>query len=397
MCRFLVALFLPAALATSATVTETPGVQCVDENSADHLTQAVDAAIMELQSTIGWFHNLRTSTNSTNYMSVGSCTPDDSKWTYPSADSATGILARVLTLGKLRVAGVQWGPYNAPNPVGFWPNYMQEITDKLATAYGIPIELERVYYANSGLVVDAVADGSDVDMSEPYYYLAGFHLNAPRIEALAFSCITAGTASKFYTKADSGITTTEQLYNAILSGPSRQVGFIGKGNYDSVSSILPDNVIDTIVDEGDAAIAAMVANGALLAGYVSEGAPPDAAQFNVFETGIVSPRTILFHKDHYVCSLATSQSPGSPPPPPSPPPLPGSPDSLPADASAECDDIKEEKDVLLVVLVVIAAVALVLVLLLSFVIMRERQSKPLFMPLLKEVHTTKSSTTQDRL
>ena len=290
LCLRLVALFLPAALASSATVTETPGVQCVDENSADRLTQAVDAAIMELHSTIGWFHDLRTSTNYSHAMSVGSCTPDDSKWTYPDAASATGILARVLSAGKLRVAGVQWGPYNAPIPTGFWPNYMQEITNKLATAYGIPIELERVYYSNSGLVVDAVADGSNVDMSEPYYYLAGFHLNAPRIEALAFSCITAGTASMFYTKADSGITTTDELYNAILSGPARQVGFIGQGNYDSVSSILPDNVIDTIVDEGDDAIAAMVLDGSLLAGYISEGSPPDAAQFNVFETGIVPPR-----------------------------------------------------------------------------------------------------------
>ena len=92
----------------------------------------------------------------------------------------------------------------------------------------------------------------------------------------------------------------------------------------------------------------------VLAGYISEGAPPDAAQFNVFETGIVTPRTILFHKDHYVCSLdITTQSPGSPPPPPSSPPSPPS--------VSECDDIKEDKDVLLVALVVIAAVALVVI------------------------------------
>ena len=203
---------------------------------------------------------------------------------------------------------------------------------------------------------------------------------------------TAASAWPSVVVADSGITTTDELYNAILSGPDRQVGFIGSGNYDSVSSILPDNVIDTIVDEGDDAIAAMVLDGSLLAGYISEGAPPDAAQFNVFETGIVSPRTILFHKDHYVCSLdTTTQSPSSPPPPPTPPPLPGSP------SASACDDIKEDKDVLLVALVVIAAVALVLVLLLSFVIVRERQSKPLFMPLLKEVHAGKTSATQDRL
>ena len=79
----------------------------------------------------------------------------------------------------------------------------------------------------------------------------------------------------------------------------------------------------------------------------------------------MSPRTILFHKDHYVCSGG--------------------------------DDSEEDKDVLLVALVVVAAVALVLVLLLSFIIVRERQSKPLFMPLLKEIHAGKTSATQDRL
>jgi len=223
---------------------------------------------------------------------------------------------------------------------------MQAIVSTMSAHYGKTIELQRVYYSNSVLVVDAVAKADDVEMSEPYYYLSGFHATTPRIESLAFSCITAGLASSFYTKKGSGVTSVDALFDKVSQGPNRAVGFIGQGNYDAVSAMLPDSTTATFVTNSSD-MAANVLSGALVAGYVSEGAPLNAELFDVFETGIVSPRVSLFHKDVLTCT----------------------------------DDAD---DVSIVAIIVVAAITLVLALLLSFVIVRERVGKPLFMPLLHQ-------------
>ena len=92
---------------------------------------------------------------------------------------------------------------------------------KLSDNYGKTIKINRQYYTTdaNGLgasqkVGHAVADGTD-DMSEPYYYLGGAHDGMPRVESLAFSCITAGLESFFFTKADSGIASTDALLSLI--------------------------------------------------------------------------------------------------------------------------------------------------------------------------------------
>ena len=163
----------------------------------------------------GWFHTLRASTNYLDAISVSSCTPHEDKWMYPKASEAIGVLKRVLDSGKLKVAGVAWGPYaaNPDSPRGFWPDYMNSIAATMADHYNQSITIERVYYASSVLVVEAVEAAVEVDMSEPYYYLGGYHNALPRTEALAFSCITAATESHFYTNIGSGISSVDGLYS----------------------------------------------------------------------------------------------------------------------------------------------------------------------------------------
>jgi hypothetical protein len=159
---------------------------------------------------------------------VGS-TPHDQKWTYPSIEGATGLWARVLSKSKLKVAGVSWaggsGDYKTSpqSPTGFWPDYLQvahtlpprrstgkfhhrpsyaprrttprcfvacesengvwgwglalfqEVLKVINAQYRTNIELERVYYDTSDLVLAAVADG-EVDLS----MLPGHSQPAPR-------------------------------------------------------------------------------------------------------------------------------------------------------------------------------------------------------------------------
>ena len=128
----------------------------------------------------------------------------------------------------------------------------------MSTNYGMTINLKRVYYTStpnglgaSAKVGHAVADGVD-DMSEPYYYLGGAHDGVPRIESLAFSCITAGLESFFFTKASGEIDSTDKLFTALTNGPNKAVGFIATGNYDSVSHLLPPDVTVTLVTNSSA-------------------------------------------------------------------------------------------------------------------------------------------------
>ena len=293
--------------------TTSAGVTCNDPNSADGLTRAIDAALMELHGVQSWFQQLRVENGYPTALQVYSCTPDATKWQYPAASTAEGALARVLANGRLRVAGVQWKVPGAAdyttdplNPTGFWPEYMENITATMARHYGVDIALERVYYDTSAILVGKVAEGAEVDMSEPYYYLSGFHGDDPRIEVLSVSCITAGIASKFYTPLGSGITNTDELVQQIIAGPNRAVGFIGQGNFDSVSELLPASTTPSFVTDNDD-MAANVLSGALLAGYLSEG-EANATLFQTFETGIISP-CASSSKDAWVCDEATATRP----------------------------------------------------------------------------------------
>ena len=107
--KHVIAATLLAALALCGTSSVSAiEVTCADPLDADSLSAAVDAAIMELLENNGWFHGLRTSSGYTHALSVLSCTPDATRWKYPAAATATGLLKRVLETGELKVAGVKW-------------------------------------------------------------------------------------------------------------------------------------------------------------------------------------------------------------------------------------------------------------------------------------------------
>jgi len=346
---------LQALLLVTATAAD---VTCSDDLSSEHLSMAIDAAMMELQGTKGWFHDLKQSSGYTTPKSVFSCTPDPDLWEYPAADAAEGLLKRVLDSGELKVAGVHWSTTSGAadyktdgeNPTGYWPQYLKEIVGKLSAHYGKEIKIVRKYEVDSVKVVKAVANG-DADMSEPYYYLNGFFEDKPRIESLAFSCVTSGTASVFFTKADSGITTTDQLYDAIVANSNKAIGFIGKGNYDSVSHLLPDTVSVTI-STNFSDMEANVLSGALVAGYQSEGAGNmNATEFNQFETGIISPRVALFRKPNPTCTA---------------------------------DDNDSIVTAMAVSLAVLAGVSLLLAIVIVHLIRMEKKGSPLFKPLMGE-------------
>lgn len=377
-----VMLSLTVASATTSTQDMISQHPCIDTLSSQMLSEAVDAALVQLHGQNGWLHNLRQSTGYTHPIEVTSCTPS-SLWTWPSAAQATGLLKRVLDTGKLKVAGVKWkkggaADYKVNPPTGFWPEYMNAIAAVMSTHYGKSIAVERVYYANSDLVNKAVADGTDVDMSEPYYYLGGFHDSKPRIEALHISCITVATASAFSSTKASGIKNMDDLYNKILAGPNHKVGFIGAGNFDAVSHVLPANTAPIYIT-AFAELEEAVANGTLLAYYESEGSASDTATSVVYETGVISPRVALFHKDSTSQCMASAGLQVA---------LDQKATALKAGNKAEekCDE--EDTVPLKLVMIILAAVVFLMTCLLILLICKERSGKPLFMsPLMEQPHS----------
>mmetsp|Transcript_45373 Transcript_45373/g.98679 ORF Transcript_45373/g.98679 Transcript_45373/m.98679 type:complete len:402 (+) Transcript_45373:76-1281(+) len=362
--------------------------KCFDPLSSKALSEAVDAAIVSLNGEPGWLHNLRQSTGYTHPIQVTTCTPQASQWPWPEAGENQGILSRVLRTGELRVAGVQWSQDGAAdymtdpaNPTGFWPEYLKDIAAQMSRRYGKTINIKRVYYPNSVLVVAAVANGTDVDMSEPYYYISGFHDGKPRIEALHYSCVTVATSSAFESTSSSGIMSMTDLFNRIVDGPNRKVGFIGQGNFDAVSHILPANVEPTFVTDSDELIA-KVDSGELLARYISEGEAAVTGGRTIYETGVISPRVVLFRQDSTsdcvsAAALATA--------------LDAEKDFQKAREedwqarlkTAEADD--DDGGGKIIILIILAVVVLMMTFLMGLLIIKERAGKPLFgKPLLED-------------
>jgi hypothetical protein len=286
--------------------------------SSDHLSQALNAAITSLVTKPEWFVDLRTKHGFASALSIASCSPSETAWGYPKMTSATGLLARVLSTGKLTVAGVQWAQGGVADyktdplkPTGFWVEYLDSIVAVISDHYKQNITVERKYYANSDLVNEAVDNGGEVDMSEPYYYLGGFLNNRPRIDVFEVSCMTAGTGSMFFVKKESGLTSTTELVKAMtVAGANVRVGFLAVGNYHSVSSLLPADTVPVYITDG-AQLRAAVMDGNLAAGFLSEGTPGSDLYLERFETGIISPRTILLRKDRAVECLSKTEASGS--------------------------------------------------------------------------------------
>ena len=81
-------------------VTAAPVVE--DPLSSVELSEAIDACITRLLGTPKWFVNIKNKYSYVNAMAMSTCTPDEDKWQFPEASTATGLLKRVLDSGVLK-------------------------------------------------------------------------------------------------------------------------------------------------------------------------------------------------------------------------------------------------------------------------------------------------------
>jgi hypothetical protein len=78
----------------------------------------------------------------------------------------------------------------------------------------------------------------------------------------------------------------DELYAKIVAGPNRKVGFIGAGNYDAVSHVLPTNTEPTYITDSTE-LEGKVNDGTLLASYISESTASTTGNRVVYETGVM--------------------------------------------------------------------------------------------------------------
>lgn len=235
-------------------------------------------------------------------LAAWTCSPQSSAFELPT--NPTGQLAQVLATGVLQVGGIgpsNWGPdgnYQVSPPVGYWPDYMSAIVQRLGAAYNRTVTVQRTFFSSSTAALQAVLAGT-VHVTEPYFVVPGFLSGAPRISALVASCTTAGYSSSFFVNTTSSISSLAQLQAALAAGGGSTVavGSLSEGDFHSVQPVLPPGTRNVVMN-GLTALADAVSSGQVLAALVS-GNPP--AGFVSFSSTIVSPRALFLSPSTASC------------------------------------------------------------------------------------------------
>ena len=174
---------------------------------SQHLREAMDAATVRAIAD-GSYQALESqyfASNGFDSVAAFSCGIDVTKFPFPAAADAQGLLAAVLARGSLRVGALgpsNWGyqgRYTQDPITGFWPEYLEAILSKFGEAYP-GIALERVWNSSSDGVMESVLSGA-TDVTEPYWTVSGWFHGRARSEHLELGCTVLGTESIFFTKA----------------------------------------------------------------------------------------------------------------------------------------------------------------------------------------------------
>lgn len=219
--------------------------------SSNDLFDALNAAIADVQRDDG-DETLLANTNRTDSSRVFTC-HQDSQLPVANKSETTGFLRDILlNNATLLIGGLgpfDWGThdgnYNLTVPIGFYPNLLDIIIEKLADLKGLDgidysekINFKRIYYSNDTLLFRDLLDGkihaTDVYMliEAPYngtgeacsndtYCRAResciegvcTHPRRPRSLHFRTTCATASRDTKFITKKDSQIYRTSVRKN----------------------------------------------------------------------------------------------------------------------------------------------------------------------------------------
>ncbi|CEM17510.1 unnamed protein product [Vitrella brassicaformis CCMP3155] len=272
------------------------------------LVSAFDAALMD---TLDNDPSLITKGENSTRIAAWTCNPRGD-WSYPPMEdlSEEERLFWVLKNRTLRVGALgpyDWGPdgnYTKVPPEGFWPDYLAEIVSRLGAFYGMEVQIERVFFADSKELLETLDDGESappekrIDMTEPYYILSALdHTDRPRQERFLTSCTTLGTIASVLVKEDSPLFNRTELSVAMKSRGSWTVGVLSAGNFDGVRPVLPRNATQQTYSN-DADLVAGVINSEVIAAIHTGKVEPELMEgLREFTTGFVQSQAAFFRLD----------------------------------------------------------------------------------------------------
>lgn len=170
----------------------------------------IDAAIVRMTAK-GSDNALALANPPFDYLGIQTCKPDPTAFPFPSTVNATGVLADILTSGKLKmgyipVDMIQDGDYTQIPPTrGFFPQYMDEIVRVINENMNTSIQIDRSpsYAAYSSGQLLGMVNAGIVHTLEPYFQIDANFQGRARKRAFALSCVVLGRSrddSRFYTK-----------------------------------------------------------------------------------------------------------------------------------------------------------------------------------------------------
>lgn len=186
------------------------------------------------------------------------------------------------------------GNYVVDPPIGFWPEYLRAIVDKINAFYQVNIQIKWNLFSSSAAIMDSVRKGES-DMTDLYMILSSFYNGKDRIEAFSVTCSPGGYESTVSVTRTSGLQSMVDLNNALESGDKVKIGALSSADFNTVKPFLSSKAVPVTFESVDEMRTQML-NGELLAGITSTN-PGETDDFVTFRSGVVSPRAVMLLAD----------------------------------------------------------------------------------------------------
>lgn len=129
------------------------------------------------------------------------------------------------------------GDYTVNPPIGFWPEYLRAVVDKIGKFYGIDIRIKWNLFSKSSDIMDSVKSGES-DMTDMYMILSSFYSGKDRIEAFSVTCSPGGYESTISTLRSFNVNSITELNNFLVTSDNTKIGALSAADFNTVKPFL---------------------------------------------------------------------------------------------------------------------------------------------------------------
>ena len=129
------------------------------------------------------------------------------------------------------------GDYTVNPPIGFWPEYLRAVVDRIGKHYGVTISIKWNLFSSSADIMDSVKSGES-DMTDMYMILSSFYNGKDRIEAFSVTCSPGGYESTVSTLRSTGVSSITELNKYLETSDIVKVGALSIADFNTVKPCL---------------------------------------------------------------------------------------------------------------------------------------------------------------